>query len=358
MNESGQTLNFLVSNDNSALFSAQPAISPSGALTFTPATNAIGTATVTVQLHDNGGTSGGGVDTSAAITFTITVFAVNQPPTFDLGSKQTALEDSGPQSAANWATNMNDGANESGQALNFLVSNNNKSLFSVQPSIDAAGTLTYTPAPNAYGAATVTVQLHDDGGTAKGGVDTSAAQTFTIVLTPVNDAPSFTAGADQVAFENAGLQTAAAWATTLDAGPNETGQTLDFLVSNDNNALFAVQPAIDSSGNLSYTPATNAYGAATVTVQLHDDGGTAGGGVNVSGTATFTITVNAVNQPPSFTAGATQACWKTQARRARPVGPRTSAMAPTKRDKRLRSWSAMTTTPCFPCSRRLMLRAI
>ena len=64
----------------------------------------------------------------------------------------------------------------------------------------------------------------------------------------------------------------AAWATALSAGPaDEAGQALDFIVSNDNNALFAVQPTIDAAGNLSYTPAANANGSATVTVQIHDD---------------------------------------------------------------------------------------
>ncbi len=40
--------------------------------------------------------------------------------------------------------------------------------------------MTYTPAANILGRATVTVRIHDNGGTANGGVDTSAAQTFTI----------------------------------------------------------------------------------------------------------------------------------------------------------------------------------
>ena len=56
--------------------------------------------------------------------------------------------------------------------------------------------LTYTAAPNATGTATITVALQDNGGTANGGVDTSAPQTFTITVTPVNDAPVFTAGAE------------------------------------------------------------------------------------------------------------------------------------------------------------------
>ena len=57
------------------------------------------------------------------------------------------------------------------------------------------------------------MQIHDDGGTANGGVDTSAAQTFIINVTAVNDAPSFTKGADQTVLEDAGAQSVPAWAT-------------------------------------------------------------------------------------------------------------------------------------------------
>ena len=44
----------------------------------------------------------------------------------------------------------------------------------------------------------------DDGGTANGGVDTSPSQSFTITVTGVNDAPSFTKGANQSVLEDAG----------------------------------------------------------------------------------------------------------------------------------------------------------
>ena len=62
----------------------------------------------------------------------------------------------------------------------------------------------------------MTVQVRDNGGIANGGVDTSAAQTFTITVTAVNDAPSFTKGADQTVLEDAGAQTVAGWATALE----------------------------------------------------------------------------------------------------------------------------------------------
>jgi hypothetical protein len=56
-------------------------------------------------------------------------------------------------------------------------------LFSVQPQIDSIGTLTFTPAPNVEGIATITVTLQDDGGTAENGQDTSQPATFTIEVT-------------------------------------------------------------------------------------------------------------------------------------------------------------------------------
>ena len=305
--ESGQTLlNFIVSNNNPALFAAQPAVALNGTLTYTPAANANGVATVTVQLRDNGGTANGGVDTSPPQTFTITVTAINDAPSFTKGANQTVLEDAGLQSVTGWATALSAGpANEAGQVLNFIVSNNNPALFSAQPAVASNGTLAYTPALNANGAATVTVRVQDNGGTANGGVNTSAPQTFTITVGAVNDAPGFIKGANQTVLEDALAQSVTGWATGLSPGPaDESGQTLlNFIVSSNNSTLFAVQPAVAVNGTLTYTPAANANGVATVTVQLRDNGGTANGGVDISTPQTFTITVTSVNDVPSFTRG-------------------------------------------------------
>jgi len=148
----------------------------------------------------------------------------------------------------------------------------------------------------------VTVSLSDNGGTANGGDDTSDAQTFTVTVTPVNDAPSFTSGGHPTILEDAGPQSSA-WATAVSPGPaNEAAQTLTFNVSNGNNALFATQPAIAPNGTLSYTTAPDANGTAIVTVTLSDDGGTTNGGVDTTTPPqTFTITVTPVNDPPIAT---------------------------------------------------------
>jgi hypothetical protein len=295
VDESGQALNFIVSPTNPSLFSVAPAVSPTGTLTYTPAANAAGSSLVTVTLHDSGGVGNSGVDTSAAQTFTITVTAINVAPSFTKGADQTVNEDAGAQSVAGWATLISAGPpDESGQALNFLVSPANPGLFSVAPAVSPTGTLTYTPALNAVGSSLVTATLHDNGGIASGGVDTSAAQTFTITLTGVNDVPSFTKGADQTVNRNAGAQSVPGWATAMSAGPaDESGQAVDFLVSATNTGLFLVQPSVSPTGTLTYAPAVGASGSSVVTVRIHDDGGTALGGVDTSAPQTFNITFTA-----------------------------------------------------------------
>jgi large repetitive protein len=111
------------------------------------------------------------------------------------------------------------------------VSNSNIALFSVQPAVAPNGTLTYTLAADKSGAATVTIKIHDNGGTLNGGVDASADQTFTITVNSVNDAPSFVKGADQNVLEDAAAQSVGGWATAISAGPaDEETQGLTFTV--------------------------------------------------------------------------------------------------------------------------------
>jgi large repetitive protein len=218
------------------------------------------------------------------------------------------LEDSGAKTVNAWATAISPGpANESSQAVTFSASADNTGLFAVQPAVAPNGTLTFTPAADAFGVATITVMAHDDGGTANGGTDTSAAQSLTVTLDPVNDAPGFSAGADESVLEDAGATSVNGWATAISTGPaNESSQNVTFITGVDNPGLFAAQPAVTPSGKLTYTPAANANGVATVTIHVQDDGGTANGGVDDTPDQTFTVTVGSVNDAPSFSAGSDQ----------------------------------------------------
>ena len=235
--------------------------------------------------------------------FVVTVSNQNVAPSFTKGANVVRPGDGAVQTISGWASNINDGSS-GGQALDFQVTipSANAVLFNVAPAISSDGTLTFTPKPGATGTVTVTVKLHDNGGTANGGADTSAAQTFTIQLTGLNKTPSFTKGTNPAVNEDAVAQTITAWAKSISAGTGESGQTVTFTVTNNNNALFSQQPDIAPNGNLTFTPATNASGSTTVTVQLKDNGGTTGGGVDTF-TTTFTITVNAINDAPVLATG-------------------------------------------------------
>jgi large repetitive protein len=291
--EAAQHVAFTASVDSPGLFAAQPAVAVDGTLTFAPAADAYGIATVTVVAHDDGGTANGGTDASAPSTFTITIEPVDDAPSFTSGSDQSMLEDGGAKSVSGWATGVSPGpANEGSQSVTFTAVADNVGLFAVQPAVAPNGKLTYTPAPDANGVATVTVIAHDDGGTANGGVDDSPPRTFTITVAAVNDAPSFSAGADQTAISILGAQTVPGWATAIGAGPaDESAQSVSFAVTNDNSGLFAVQPAVAPDGTLTYTPQALALGSAIVTVRALDNGGTASGGVDTSPPQTFTITI-------------------------------------------------------------------
>jgi uncharacterized delta-60 repeat protein len=394
-NESNQKLvNYSVSNNNNALFRVQPALSTNGTLIFTPATNATGSATVTVITQDDGGTDLGGVDkctnsftirlehcpgntmpratalmpdlivkegaTNVVInlrslfadtetpdseliywarfnsgdtivsanvdnlldtltlsfqpqqfgnasisigaidacgeyaqeSFAVTVNPVNDAPVVTLGGDIVVGEDAGAQSRPDFASFSPGPINEGGQALiGYTVNQNNSKLFSSPPAINNAGTLTFTSAADAYGSATVSVVSRDNGGTADGGAD-STTNTFNITITPVNDPPVITLATNFVVVpENAGPQSQTNFAVFSPGPLNESTQSLiRYTLINTNNSMFSIQPAINNAGLLTFTPATGFNGTALVTVIAQDDGGTAGGGVDKR-TTHFVISV-------------------------------------------------------------------
>ncbi|HYT89992.1 MAG TPA: DUF4214 domain-containing protein, partial [Gemmataceae bacterium] len=305
-NENGQVLNFIVTgNSNPGLFAAGPTFDAAGDLFFTPAANANGVASIFVVLHDNGGTVNGGNDTSAQVVFTIAVTPVNDQPSFTAGPNVGVFEDSGAY-AAPWASNISTGpANENNEVVTFqVVGDSNPALFAAPPFVDQAGNLFFTPAANANGSAVITVQMLDDGGTANGGANLTAPQTFTIFVVPVNDAPSFTPGPTVSVLQSGGPQTFPGWATDLLAGPpDEAGQGLSFVVLGNSNPAVIANVTLDAAGNLTVTPAAGAVGSAVITVALKDNGDTANGGVDTSAPVSFTVTIIAINQPPSFFRG-------------------------------------------------------
>lgn len=295
-----QILSVTALSDNIALI-PNPTVSytnpnATGSLSYTPVAGQSGSAIITVTVGDNGGVTNGGVN-SFSRTFTVTVLPQqpNQAPTLDAILNPAAILEDATAQTVN-LSGITAGGSET-QLLTVTARSDNDGLIPnpavTYSSPNQLGSLSYAPVANKSGNATITVTVMDNGGVLAGGVNTTT-RTFTVSVTPVNDAPSFTKGPDQSVVSTSGAQTVNAWATNLVAGPpDEAAQTFTFTVTNNSNSLFAVQPAIDPTGRLTYTPAAGAVGTATVTVTLGDSGGIANGGVNSSGSQTFTITVRA-----------------------------------------------------------------
>ncbi|MFL6244509.1 MAG: beta strand repeat-containing protein, partial [Thermoanaerobaculia bacterium] len=270
----------------------QVVLDANGGFVYTP-TDANAATDDAFEYRASNGSQDSNVATVTIVAQEVETGGPNQEPSFNKGADPVVLEDSGPQTIANWATAITAGPGENGsQSVTFVITGVlNPALFDAPPSIAANGTLTFTPSADAFGIATVHVKLIDDGGTADGGDNESPVQTFFITVDAVNDAPSFAAGPSIIVGDNDGAQNMP-WATGMSVGPaNEAGQVLDFVLTNNNPGLFSVQPSIAPNGTITFTPQPGQTGFASINVFLHDDGGTANGGVDTSAGSPLVITV-------------------------------------------------------------------
>ncbi|MDM8566484.1 Calx-beta domain-containing protein [Candidatus Halobeggiatoa sp. HSG11] len=272
-------------------------------LKFLPATDGNGTGYSSFQFKVHDGTD----PSAAAYTMTIDVTAVNDVPSFTKGANQTVSAGTNTaQTVNNWATALNKGAtNESTQTLSFNVSPTGDSIFTTAPAIDANGNLTYTP-NGTSGTATVSVTIKDDDGTANGGVDTSAAQTFTITVeeaitvtipNSVSESGTTTTGTVSVPTNVSGN-------LTVNLSSDDTGEaTVPASVtisSGQNSTTFTITGIDDAIIDGDQTPTITATGytdgTADVTVQDDDIAGVTVGSIGSAiiegANNTYTIKLN------------------------------------------------------------------
>src|SRR5439155_880190 len=145
--------------------------------------------------------------------------------------------------------------------------------------LNSDGSFTYTPALNYNGPDSFTYKAND------GQVDSPTNATFSITVTPVNDAPVSVQDNYSVNED-----------TTLNIGApgvlaNDTDVDGDVL-----SVVLVTGPShgtitLNSDGSFSYTPDPNYNGIDTFSYQAND-------GTEGSGIVTVTLTVNAVNDAP------------------------------------------------------------
>jgi uncharacterized repeat protein (TIGR01451 family) len=150
--------------------------------------------------------------------------------------------------------------------------------------VNADGSYTYKPVLNYWGPDSFTFTLTNGNLRASTG-------TNNVTVTFVNQPPKLDPIGNLNLIENWSLQTVNLSGIT--AGPtNEPAQTLTVTASSSNPALTP-NPLVNytspnPTGTLTFTPVTDNFGSATITVVVQDSGGTANGGVD-SVTNTFTV---------------------------------------------------------------------
>jgi hypothetical protein len=153
-------------------------------------------------------------------------------------------------------------------------------------------TLLYTPAADFAGIETLAYRVD-------AGIGIAARAVVAVRVTPVNDPPAVSVTGNLALANDARPREISSFATFLPGGGADeaTQQVAEYIVTNDNAALFRSPPAIDKQGVLRFQQAAPLRsGVATVTVKVRDDGGTANGGNDTSEPVTFTLTLGDAGQ--------------------------------------------------------------
>ena len=267
--------------------------------------NKDGSAVITVTVTDGGldanlGTTGDNGETQR--TFTVTVDAINDPPTISaIGNPAPVLEDPGPQPIG--LLGISAGGGEI-QPISVTATSDNLAVVPnpdiVYSTPNATGTLTWEPVADQFGSATITVTVTDGGldndlGTP--GDNGVVTEDFMVIVNPVNDPPTINAVADPAPMlRDAGPR--AQPLTGISAGGGES-QPLSVSASTDNPTLFPFLNVSYASPNatatLGYQPAAGQTGSALITLTVTDGGldtNLATSGDNGVTTIDFTVTVN------------------------------------------------------------------
>ena len=253
-------------------------------LTFTPAADYSGPASVSLTINDQGN-SGAGGPLSDTQTINITVNPVNDPPVVNAAT--FSLPENSANGTAVGSVTFTDVESATETYAFAITAGNTNNAFAINPATGAitvnnSAALDFETSPTF----SLTVQVTDDGTPVANG-----SATITVTLTDVNEAPVVSPATFAI-DENSANGTAAGSVTAID---QDAGQTLTYAITAGNTGgAFAVNPttgAITVASSAALDFETNP--TFSLTVQVTDNGAPV-----LSGTATITINLNDVNEGP------------------------------------------------------------
>jgi len=247
-------------------------MSSTGVLQWTPG-NGVTSADVTLEVADGG--EDGAV--TATQSWTITVGNVNDAPTITSPAPTTATEGVVYEYAVQ-VTDPDDANN--GTDLTFELTTAPSGM-----TVSATGLIQWTPA-NGIDSANVTLVVRDGG---ESGVQ-PATQSWTVTVTPVNDAPTITETTAAITTDEDTSGTVTLNATDID------GDTITWSVGSAAANGVATVSGTGLSQVVSYAPNADFNGTDSFVVSITDG--------LLTDTITVNVTVNATNDAPTITSDA------------------------------------------------------
>jgi CshA-type fibril repeat protein len=254
----------------------------SGNLVFTPVSGFLGTATLPYQAIDDDG---------ASSTATINIVVGNQPP---IANNDTKVTGQNEPVTLNILNNDNDpDGNIIGIDLDPEKEGNQNQVTTPQGifSVDPSGNLTFTPASDFTGTATLPYTIFDnDGDSDSANINIVVTEEPAVNIPPeANDDTKVTGQNEPVTLNILNNDSDSDGSiTAIDLDPNTPGLQNTY---SDGQGIFSV----DNDGNLIFTPNSTFTGVATLNYQVIDNDG------ETSNTANINITVTETPEPPIVT---------------------------------------------------------
>jgi len=237
-----------------------------------------GSAQITVTVTDNGTGMLSGTE-----IYTLTVNSFNDAPVITLVGNQVTNEDITLTGVAVVFTD----ADATDTHTITVVSDNPNVTVTGLSGQTSGSTYNLVPSADWYGTAQITVTVTDNG---IGNL--SDAETYTLTVNPVNDAPVLTPIGNQITAEGA----TRAGLTVVFTDPDPTDLHTITIVSNNANVTVANLSGQTSGSTYDLVPAADWNGTAQITVTVTDNG--IG---NLSDAETYSLTVSGTNDAPVLT---------------------------------------------------------